>query len=178
MIVALDNTFLSLVLNPDTRPRSDPSTGAPVEFCRERIEAMIDRHSSSGDTVLIPTPCLAELLTAVPDIARVIGDIQASAALEIASFDARCAIELGIVTREAIRLGDKKGGVSAGWQEVKFDRQIAVIAKVNGAEILYTDDENQTIFAGQLGLKVKHTWQLDLPPKYRQGSFDLDSHDG
>lgn len=177
MIVAFDNTFLSLVLNPEARPRSDPSTGAPVEFCRERIEGMIDSHSSGGDTVLIPTPCLAELLAAVPDISRVIGEIQASTAFEIASFDARCAIELGLVTQEAIRLGDKKGGVSAGWQEVKFDRQIAVIAKVNGAEILYTDDGNQTVFAGRLGLRVKHTWQLDLPPKYRQGSLNWDSDD-
>jgi hypothetical protein len=175
LIVALDNTFLSLVLKPDSRPRSDPSTGVPVDFCRERIEAMIDRHSSNGDTVLIPTPCLAELLTAVPDISRVIGAIQASAAFEIASFDARCAIELGIVTQEAIRSGDKKGGVSAGWQEVKFDRQIVVIAKVNGAEIIYTDDGNQTIIAEQLGLRVKHSWQLELPLNYRQGKFNLDT---
>lgn len=173
MIVAFDNTFLTLVLNPASRPRFDPATGAPVEFCRERIEAMIDRHSNRGDRVLIPSPCLAELLTAVPDISLVIAEIQASSALEIVSFDARCAIELARATQAAIRSGDKKGGVGAGWQEVKFDRQIVVIAKVNGAEILYTDGENQGIFAEQLGLEVKHTWQLELPEQYRQGKLNL-----
>lgn len=174
--MAFDNTFLSLALNQESRPRPDPSTGTPVEFCRERIDAMIDRHSSNGDTILIPTPCLAELLTAVPDLARAIEVIQATTTFEIASFDARCAIELGIATRAAIQSGDKKGGAQAGWQEVKFDRQIAAISKVNNAEILYTDDDNQTFFALQIGLKVKHTWQLDLPPERRQPRLDF-GHD-
>lgn len=39
MIVAFDNTFLSLVLHPGAKPRPNPSTGKPVEFCKERVEA-------------------------------------------------------------------------------------------------------------------------------------------
>ncbi len=86
-------------------------------------------------------------------------------------FDARCAIELALETQKSIKFGNKKGGVGAGWQEVKFDRQIAVIAKVNGANVFYTDDGNQAAFASQLGMTVKHTWNLDLPPKYAQHNF-------
>ncbi len=91
--------------------------------------------------------------------------------MEVAPFDARCAIELAMETQKAIAGGDKKGGVKAGWQEVKFDRQIAVIAKVNGAEVFYTDDGDQAAFANQLGMDVKCTWELDLPPDFEQPSF-------
>lgn len=48
-----------------------------------------------------------------------------------------------------------------------------MIAKVHGADILYTDDDNQTKFAKLLGLIVKHTWDLDLPYEYAQYSLSL-----
>lgn len=59
-------------------------------------------------------------------------------------------------------------GSTAGWQQVKFDRQIAAIAKANGAETFYTDDKDQAKFAELLSLKVMHTWDLGLPAKYAQ----------
>ncbi|MEO9900176.1 hypothetical protein [Nisaea sp.] len=132
---------------------------------------MIDRHSNSGDTIILPTPCLAELLTAVPSVAAAVSEINNSSYFEIASFDAKSAIELAIETQNAISLGDKKSGIQASWNEVKFDRQIAIVAKVNSAEIFYTDDTNQASFANKLGISVKHTWELDLPPQYAQRSF-------
>ncbi|WP_415404089.1 hypothetical protein [Tateyamaria sp. SN3-11] len=171
MIIAFDNTFLSLILKPDAKPTPNPATGKPVEFCAERVEALVDDHSKRGDSVLIPTPCFAELLCAVPDIERTVGEINRSAVFDLAPFDARCAVDLADATRKAIASGDKKSGVKAGWNEVKFDRQIAVIAKVNGAEIFYTDDDNQSTFAQMLGLTVKHTWDLDLPPELAQTSL-------
>ncbi|MFT6658124.1 MAG: putative nucleic acid-binding protein [Maritalea sp.] len=67
--------------------------------------------------------------------------------------------------------GDKKSGSQAGWTQVKFDRQIAIIAKVNGASVFYTDDMKQTEFAEMLGMKVIHTWDLDLPAKHAQISL-------
>jgi hypothetical protein len=42
---------------------------------------------------------------------------------------------------------------------------------VNGADVFYTDDGNQSAFAEKLGMTVKHTWDLDLPPKYAQGDW-------
>jgi len=163
MIVAFDNTFLSLALNPKTKPRPNPATGAPASHCAERVDALVDALAKRGDTVLIPTPCLSELLCIVPDLEKAVGEINGSVAFEIASFDARCAIDLASVTREAIENGDKKSGTIIPWQEIKFDRQIAVIAKVGGAEVFYTDDKGQAVFANKLGLKVLHTWDLDLP---------------
>lgn len=168
MIVAFDNTFLSLVLNPGSKPRPNPATGKPVEHCKERVEALVDTLSKRGDTVIIPTPCFSELLCAVPDLERAVVEINQSTAFDLAGFDERCAIDLADVIRKAISSGDKKSGVSAPWNEIKFDRQIAIISRVGGAEILYTDDSNQAKFAKQIGLRVKHTWELDLPPSYAQ----------
>jgi hypothetical protein len=173
LIAALDNTFLSLVLNEKAKPRPNPATGQPIDYWKERIDSMIDAHSSNNDTIIIPTPCLAEMLTAIPSVAKAIEVIEQSSAFEIAAFDARCAIELGLETKSAIRKGDKRSGVQAGWQEIKFDRQIAVVAKVFGASIFYTDDTNQTTFARMLGMDVKHTWDLPLPPSLAQPSFPL-----
>ncbi len=160
MIAALDNTFLSLFLNPNAKPKPDPNTGQPVPHCKERVEDLIDKYAGAQDVIIIPTPCLAELLTAVPDISKSLEIIEQSSSMQIASFDARCATELAIETRKAIDSGDKRSGVSADWQKVKFDRQIAIIAKVKRAEVFYTDDNTQAEFARQLGIEVQHTWDL------------------
>lgn len=176
MIVAVDNTFLCLLLNPDASPAANPQTGVPAKHWKERIESLIKRHSQSGDTILIPTPCLAELLAAVPDITKAIEQIESSSCMVAAPFDARCAIELGIENQKAIKSGDKKSGSNEGWQKVKFDRQIAIIAKVGGARTFYTDDMNQTKFAKELGMEVQHSWGLELSLEYAQISL-LDNED-
>ena len=167
-IVALDNTFLTLILNKNAKPRPDPSTGNPVSYWKDRIDAMIDAHSGNNDRILIPAPCLAETLTIVPNVMKAIDVINASSAMEIAAFDAKCAIELGLESHAAKKSGDKKSGSTDTWQKVKFDRQIAIIAKTAGASIFYTDDNGQTNFAKSVGLTVKHSWELLLPPKYAQ----------
>ncbi len=164
MIVALDNTFLTLLLNAKSEPRRGPS-GQPTEFWKERVDAMIDTHSANGDTILIPTPCLSEVLIAVPSANKAIAAIKESTAMQIAPFDAKAAIELGIESAKAYKGGDKKSGSTADWQKVKYDRQISIIAKTAGAEIFYTDDSNQTHFAKLIGLRVIHTWELPLPKK-------------
>lgn len=168
MIVAFDNTFLSLALHPGSKPRPNPATGKPIEYCKERVDGLVDDLSSRGATILIPTPCFSELLCAVPDFEKAISAINQSTAFDLAPFDERCAIDLADVVRKAIAAGDKRSGVSAPWSEIKFDRQIAVIAKVYGAGTLYTDDTNQAEYAKQIGLIVKHTWDLELPLKYAQ----------
>lgn len=177
MIVAFDNTFLSIATNPDTKATPNPATGEPIEFCALRVEALIDELGARGDTILIPTPCLAEMLCAVPDFEVAVSEIYKTAAFNPAPFDARCAIELADASRKAKAAGDKRSGIAAGWNEVKFDRQIAAIAKVGRASVFYTDDGNQTQFAKLLGLEVKHTWDLHLPDKYRQISMIEKSND-
>ena len=167
VIVAVDNTVLSFFLHPNSQPPLDPNTGKLVTHCVQRVEAVIDDHSKRGDTILIPTPSLSELLCVVPDLEKAISEIDCSVAFEIAPFDVRAAIDLATEIRRSIRSGDKRAGVAANWQEIKFDRQIAAIAKVNGAELLYTDDENQTTFAERVGRRVGEVVAEPLPPQSR-----------
>jgi predicted nucleic acid-binding protein len=67
----------------------------------------------------------------------------------VVPFDTRAAIELAVMTRNAIDQGDKRGGVDAPWNKVKFDRQIVAIAKVAGATTIYSDDLQLRTFAEQ-----------------------------
>lgn len=142
-----------------------------MDHCVERIRALIDSLDKRGETILIPTPCLSELLCAVPDLEQAVAEINRSTAFELASFDIRCAITLAEIVRDAIGAGDKRSGSEAPWSQIKFDRQIAVIARVNGAQTLYTDDAAQSHFAEEAGLRVIHTWDLELPPEHAQGNL-------
>ncbi len=174
MFVAFDCTFLSIAFCPETRPTEVPSTGKPIENCKERVEGLIDDLSEKKAEIIIPSPCLCEMLCKVPDIERALTIIYDREVFRVRSFDSRCAYELAKVTRKAIDQGDKKSGSAASWNKVKFDRQIVVIAKVCGAEVLYTDDQNQAKFSKELELPIKHTWDLALPKKYKNLRFPFD----
>lgn len=175
MIVAFDNTFLTLALNPAATPRPNPATGKPIPHCRQRIEALIDGLGKKGDTLIIPAPCLAEVMVAAPDIDKVIAVLRNYTAVDIGAFDSKAAIEWALMTRDAFARGDKKAGEELEWHRVKFDRQIVAIAKAHGASTLYTDDMPQSNFAALGQLPVVHTWELDLPDDYRQEAFDYEA---
>lgn len=168
MIVAFDNTILTLVINPDAKPTPNPKTGEPVDHCEQRIKALIDQYSVAGSRILLPTPSLAETFCSIKNFKEVAQKINSYLCFEPAPFDNKAAYELAEITNSALSSGDKFSGVSEQWQKVKFDRQIVAIAKTHGAQILYTDDEGQSKFAKLAGLKVVHSWELDLPAEYAQ----------
>jgi predicted nucleic acid-binding protein len=175
--VAFDNTFLTLALNPAAPPAPNPASRQPIPHCRERIEALIDSLSRRKEKIIIPTPVLAEALCSSADFVKVLEQLDRHEVLEVQAFDVRAAVELADITRRAKGSGDKKSGVEAGWQLVKFDRQIVAIAKVHGASIFYTDDDKQTKFAELAGLAVRHTWDLDLPDGYAQRDWVKETQD-
>lgn len=56
--------------------------------------------------------------------------------------------------------------------KVNFDRQIVAIAKVNGATMIYSDDDGLAKFAKSNGIQPVHTWQLPQP-RWKQESLPL-----
>ena len=176
MIVAIDNTFLTVLLNPNAAPRSIPTTGQPVSHCKERIEALIDEISAKNGTLLIPAPALAEALSAAEAIEAYVDQLNSFAAIEIAPFDGRAAFEFGKIIRKAKADGDKRSGQTGEWQYVKMDRAIVAIAVSRSVNVFYTDDDKQIRFAEAAGLTVKSTWDLDLPSKFAQ--HHLSEHAG
>lgn len=164
MILAVDSSALALLINPSANPPIDPNTGAPVDRARERVEHFI-AQLSSVDTVIIPTPVLAEVLVraeqSAPDVLRALSGF---ARMKVRAFDERAAVETAFMTQEAIANGDKKSGSTDAWQKVKVDRQIIAVARVQGATRIYSDDQGLTQFAKRLGMDVCSTWELPNPP--------------
>lgn len=60
--------------------------------------------------------------------------------------------------------GDKRGGSEGSWTKVKFDRQIAAIAKVEDVTTTYSDDTELRKYAESAGMQAIETEQLPLPP--------------
>ena len=174
MIAAIDNTFLTLILNPGSPPRPNPETGRTATHCQARIEALIDDISRKSGTLLVPAPALAEALCAAEAAEAYFEELQSFAVIEVAAFDAKAAFELGRIIRTAIAQGDKRSGESGNWQHVKMDRAIVAIAVAHSATTFYSDDSRQIAFAKLAGLSVKSTWDLGLPADYAQG--DLSEH--
>lgn len=165
MILTLDNSTLTLLINPGARPPEDPATGKPVTHAKERVEALIEGLASS-DRLIIPTPVLAEVLVAAEDAAPdILNRMQTFARLQIVPFDQRAAVELAIMTRDAIKHGSKKGASDRPWQKVKFDRQIIAIARVTGSDHIYSDDTSLCDFARSVNVDARSTWDLPLSEK-------------
>lgn len=142
MILCLDSCALVLIINPNALPPDDPDTGKPLKFAKERIEGLIASLTAS-DSLIIPTPVLAEIMVEAGDGGpAILEKIQTLARMRVSSFDTRAAIETAIMEREARALGSKKGVSEEPWQKVKFDRQIIAISRVAGADAIYSDDKN------------------------------------
>ncbi|HET6536723.1 MAG TPA: hypothetical protein VFG34_01230 [Sphingopyxis sp.] len=163
MIVAVDSSTLTLMINPSARPPIDPSTGLPLLYAKERVETLI-AGLSPDDTLIVGTPVLAEIIVqagiAATDIISMIDEM---ARVKIVPFDRRAAFEVAFMTSAAIANGDKKAGVDQPWAKVKYDRQIIAIARVAGATKLYTDDIKMAQFSEKTGLDTFSTWELEIP---------------
>lgn len=165
-MVVIDATMLLLLLRPDAGVPLDPATGAPVTDFQERLSHWIERMEAAGTTIIIPAPALSEALVRAGKAApRIIERIKEFAVFQIAPFDTLEAIEVAEMTRAAIDAGDKRGGVSASWAKIKYDRQIVAIARVAQATTIYSDDDEIRTFGERAGLAVVGLAALPLPPK-------------
>ena len=162
-MVAFDNTILSLLIFPDADLRQG-SDGQKVDHARERVVGLVRRLEDAREQVLVPSPALCELLvTEGADAQDVLTTLRGSAYIHIASFDERAAVELAMRLRDARRGGDQREGLQITKSAMKFDRQIVAIALVNGATILYSDDDGVAKFAAGCELSVKRVADLPVP---------------
>jgi predicted nucleic acid-binding protein len=163
VILTVDSSALSLLINPAAEPPIDPSTGEPVAHARARVLGLIAGMSAS-DTVVVPTPVLAEVLVRAEEGAPgVLEQLHGQARIRVRPFDERAAVEVPLMTREALAAGDKRSGSDQPWQKVKYDRQIIAVARVAGTTRIYADDSGLVSFARLLGTEVVSTWDLPIP---------------
>ncbi len=163
-MVAIDNTFLSLMLHPRAKPPKDPATGKAVERIGDRIEKLQEDLDSESERIILPTPVLSEfLILAGRDGPGYLEKLSGMKNILIKPFDQVAAIELAAVEVEDRLKEGKRAGSTSPWAKLRFDRQIVAIAKTNGATRIYSDDEDVMKFARRLGIEVIRTWELPLP---------------
>jgi predicted nucleic acid-binding protein len=157
-MVLFDSTFALLVWLP--------GVPASVPQARERIEHLINELHKQSNKIIIPTPVISELLIHAGNAGpQFLVEITKSVKFRVAPFDIRAAVEAAAMLNAAVRGGRKKGGSGKGsWPKTKFDHQIVAIGKVEGADTVYTDDEDLGKLATKLGLKVVSLADLPLPP--------------
>ena len=174
-MVVFDATMLMLLIRPDSGRPTDSSTGQPVDHVSERIAHFVEQRDKSKTRIGLPTPALSEVLVrSGASAVKVIEKIKEFSVFEILPFDELAAIELAIMTKNAIDAGDKKSGSTEVWNKVKYDRQIMAIARVRQATALYTDDGGLRNLAVSLDMPAFGIADLDLPPATAQGSLKLE----
>jgi len=161
MIAVFDTNYLVLLMqgsSPDVV--HDPEYDTPVERVPEKLSFLLTELKKKRAKILIPTPVLAELFAGLGNKANEIFEVlNNSYGMQFADFNVAAAIETGLALRTK-----KKTDRRTGWQKVKFDRQIVSIAKVNKAEIVYSNDMQVCRWSRNAGMKSVSIWQLENPP--------------
>ena len=173
-MAVFDATALLCFLEPDAKAPPDPETKEPVTDARARIDVLIERLDSKGETVVIPTPVLSEALVHAGDAGpRYLEILNGNRCFRIEPFDQKAAVELAAMTRDAVAAGDLRAGADITRAKLKFDRQIVAIARALGQTEIYSDDRDIAKLGRALGLEVIPVHALPLPPEGSQEELDF-----
>lgn len=155
-MVVFDTTFLTYLFVPNAK--------CHIDRPRERITRLIGDLHGEGETIVVPSPALSELLIRTEHSTQlIISELTKSSKFHIRPFDTIAAIELAKITIGAMKKGSKRGTAKDIWNKVKFDRQIVAIAKVWQARIIYSEDPGLKTLAESLGITVKGIADCPLP---------------
>jgi predicted nucleic acid-binding protein len=152
--VIFDASYLIPLLDPRVKGISD----------NPRVNHLFATLEKAKAKIIIPTPALSEVLIGAGDAApKYLEIINRSARFKVVPFGERAAVEAAAAHREAIDVGNKKEG-DISWAKIKFDRQIMAIAKVEGADCIYSDDRDLVRLGQKDGIPVVTLDQLPDPP--------------
>lgn len=165
MIVALDASVLIFLFEKDAKAPVNPQTGRPLDRCYDRVNYLVTQLAASSAKIVVPTPALAEILVKAGSAgSEWLNTIGRSRHFRVADFDALAAVE------HAARMAGAPRPLAQGKQKAKFDYQIIAIARVAGADAIYSFDADIEREAGP-GIKVYDGFDLPLPPEDAQKSL-------
>ena len=147
---------------------------------KARLDQVVKTLSEDGAYVGIPTPAFAEFFVdADQATSPALAALRRKHWIQVLPFDERAAIEAALITRteRATPVG-KRGTSKKTWQQIKVDRQILAIAKVNNASAIYTEDDDLRIQASKLGITAFAIKDIPLPPEARQSKLPLEPKPG
>jgi predicted nucleic acid-binding protein len=167
MAVVFDAGFLVPLL--DARVK----LGTTPEAKLSHLLAVLEKAKHK---ILIPTPALSEVLIGAGEAApQYLDFLKGQKWFEIVPFDQLAAIEAAETMRAAKQQGDKRSGTSSTWQKVKFDQQIVAIAKVKGAQAIYSTDGDIEHYLKGSAIECFNFEKLPLPPQKAQIELILDA---
>ncbi|MBR1149846.1 PIN domain-containing protein [Bradyrhizobium sp. JYMT SZCCT0428] len=162
-IVVFDASFLIPLLDPRVKGFGEVDV---------KLLHLVQTLDKQRDVVVIPTPALSELLIGAGDAAPHYLDIlNRTPRFKVAAFGPRAAVEAAERHRQALRNNDKKEGAES-WAKLKFDRQIIAIAKVEGADRIYSNDDDIRRYSKAEALEVIRLEDLPEPPEKTPDLFD------
>jgi hypothetical protein len=163
---AIDANILSLLIYPSKYQLVDFRTKLPIDRAVDRAWQIVEQADADSEPILVATPALAEALAGgTHNIQAYLDEISKIERLKIFPFGIKASVELAIRTRKALDSGNKRDGVEASWAKVKYDRQIVSIAKVEGASVIYSTDEDVHKHGLVWGIETWHLADVKLPIK-------------
>ncbi|WP_420966849.1 hypothetical protein [Bradyrhizobium sp. B120] len=175
-MVVIDTTMAMLLFRRDVPKRITDSKGNVIDHADARVAHLVKMLDAQKSKIVIPTPVLSELLvrSSPQDSQLILEQINKLAVFRVEPFETKAAVEVAVMTRGALAAGDKKGGLTAPWQKVKFDRQIVAIAKTTQASVIYTDDDDIIAIAKSVNIPTLGLADLELPPETAQGQLPFE----
>lgn len=144
------------------------------EDVRIRVDAVVKRATGTR-RIILPSPAVAEYLAGVGNpaaIAAAAGILQGSKTFRIADFGSRASVEVAVVIAR-VKNGTMRKSEGGTWAKSKFDWQIAAIAKVEGANAIYTMDDDVVRAANHIGIRGVRVDLMDIPDEARQRPLTL-----
>jgi predicted nucleic acid-binding protein len=171
---AIDSTTLSLLIDPSADIPADKKTGKRPEKARERLDHLIETLEAERTKLLIPAPALSEILIlAGSEGPTFVDEINSTSVFKVADFNQLAAIEAAAIHTALVKAKTKN--ISGSKVKTKYDVQIVAIAKVNGAEIIYSEDGDIEKLAEQAGIKMVRISDLPMPPATQPDLFENES---
>lgn len=169
MIGLFDAGFIYILFDDRARVPRDASAKLVVDRAQDRIDFLVQTISERKDKIILPAPVLTEFMLLSSDRYRdYLAIIRRTAVFEVAGFDEPETIEL---VEHFLKVGDGKKlkpGTAETWAKLKYDRQIAAIAKTRRAECIYSTDADLEKYATDLNIKFCNPIHLPLPPTEQQ----------
>lgn len=137
---------------------------------RLRLDGLVKALAKSRTRILIPTPCLTELMIHANKARdKIAANLSNNSTFEIISFDQRAAIECALSLSANWDLRTQR---SISRTKFKFDWMVVACAASRNVKTIYSDDSDIKRIAVTLGIKVVGIDDLKLSDEDRQIAID------